>query len=128
MAESRISAAEAFALMRDEGYMYLDVRTPEEFAIGHPTGSVNIPWEVEGDGGRVVNPDFLGDVKKQFATVAKVIVGCNTANRSKLAAAAMREAGYRDVREQRGGMAGVRDAFGGEVEPGWEPSGLPVSR
>src|SRR5262245_45802054 len=114
--------------MRDQGYVYLDVRTPTEFALGRPQGSVNVPWQLDLAPGTPPNPDFLDAVRKLFAADAKLIVGCRTANRSARAAAAMRAAGYSDVLEQRGGMAGVRDAFGGVVEPGWESLGLPIDR
>ena len=40
---SRISPAEAFAKMKDEGFTYVDVRTPEEFEAGHPEGARNVP-------------------------------------------------------------------------------------
>jgi rhodanese-related sulfurtransferase len=120
MADERISPSEALQLMSDEGYTYVDVRSPTEFALGHPAGAWNVPW--------LDNPDFLGDMRRMFAKEAKLIVGCRTNNRSAKAAAALRGAGYRDVREQRAGMAGLRDAFGGLIEAGWEESGLPASR
>lgn len=120
MADDRVSPQEALHLMRDEGYVYVDVRSPTEFALGHPEGAVNVPW--------LDNPDFLGDIRRAFTKDAKLIVGCRTNNRSAKAAAAMRGDGYLDVREQRAGMAGTRDPFGGVIEQGWEDSGLPVSR
>jgi rhodanese-related sulfurtransferase len=119
MPSERISPREAFQLMREDGYVYVDVRSPVEFALGHPEGAQNVPW--------LDNPDFLGDMQRMFARNAKIIVGCRTNNRSAKAAAALRGAGYSDVIEQRAGMAGLRDAFGGMLEPGWEDSGLPVS-
>ena len=39
----RISPAEAHAKMTAEGFTYVDVRTPEEFAEGRPAGSINVP-------------------------------------------------------------------------------------
>ncbi|HKU42112.1 MAG TPA: rhodanese-like domain-containing protein [Polyangiales bacterium] len=120
MADPRISPQAAHDLMRDEGYVYIDVRSPEEFALGHPKGARNVPW--------LDNPDFLGTLQREFAEDAKLIVGCRTNNRSAKAAAALRGAGFRDVLEQRAGMAGLRDAFGGVIERGWEDAGLPVSR
>ncbi len=121
----RISASEAFALMREQGYTYLDVRTPAEFELGHPTGAVNIPWQLAVGPDAPPNPDFLASVQRAFEPSAKLIVGCHTARRSTLAAAALETAGFGDVRVQAGGWAGVRDAFGGVVEPGWDASGLP---
>ena len=119
MAGERVSPKEALQLMRESGYVYVDVRSPMEFALGHPEGARNVPW--------LDNPDFLGEMKRTFAKDTKLIVGCRTNNRSAKAAAALRSVGYADVREQRAGMAGVRDAFGGVLEEGWEALGLPVS-
>src|SRR5262245_59613961 len=101
MADQRISPQAAHALMRDQGYVYLDVRSPEEFALGHPEGARNVPW--------LDHPDFLGAVQQLFAHDAKLIVSCRTNNRSAKAAAALRGAGFREVLEQRAGMAGLRD-------------------
>lgn len=120
MADDRVTPNEAHTLMRDQGYVYVDVRNPDEFELGHPTGAQNVPFEG--------NPDFLGAMQRAFALDAKLIVGCRSNRRSARAAAALRGAGFRDVIEQRAGMAGVRDAFGGVIERGWEDSGLPVSR
>jgi rhodanese-related sulfurtransferase len=119
MTAERVSPREALQLMKQEGYVYVDVRSPTEFALGHPEDSQNVPW--------LDNPDFLGDMRRMFAKDAKIIVGCRSNNRSAKAAAALRAAGFTDVVEQRAGMAGVRDAFGGLIEAGWEASGLPVS-
>lgn len=120
MAAERVSPKEALQLMREQGYVYVDVRSPTEFALGHPEGAYNVPW--------LDNPDFLGDMQRAYAKDAKLIVGCRTNNRSAKAAAALRGAGYLDVREQTAGMAGTRDAFGGVIERGWEELGLPISR
>ncbi|XP_024541027.1 thiosulfate sulfurtransferase 16, chloroplastic-like [Selaginella moellendorffii] len=42
-----VSAQEAQALMKDEGYGYLDVRTVEEFSAGHVENAVNIPYKIK---------------------------------------------------------------------------------
>jgi rhodanese-related sulfurtransferase len=120
MAEARISPNEALTLMREQGYVYVDVRSPTEFELGHPEGARNVPW--------LDNPDFLGSMQRMFKSDAKLIVGCRTNNRSAKAVAALRGAGFSDVIEQRAGMAGLRDAFGGLIEAGWEDAGLPVTR
>jgi rhodanese-related sulfurtransferase len=128
MSESRVSPAEALRLMREEGYTYLDVRTQTEFDLGHPAGAKNLPWVFERTAGAPPNPQFVKTAEEQFGRDAKLIVGCHTANRSAKAAAALRAAGFANVLEQRAGMAGLRDAFGGVTDPGWEELGLPIER
>lgn len=128
MSESRISPTEALRLMRESGYTYLDVRTVPEFELGHPAGSKNIPWVFERTAGAQPNPNFVQTAETQFGRDAKLIVGCHTANRSAKAAAALRAAGFTNILEQRAGMAGIRDAFGGVTDPGWEALGLPIER
>ena len=47
----------------EEGWTYLDVRTPDEFLGGHPVGAVNVPFSMIGPGGLMPNPMFLGVVR-----------------------------------------------------------------
>jgi rhodanese-related sulfurtransferase len=128
MTETQISPAEALRLMREQGYTYVDVRTVPEYELGHPEGAKNIPWQQERGAGAVPDPKFVENTERQFARDAKLIVGCHTANRSVKAATALRGAGFTDVLVQRAGWAGLKDAFGGAVEPGWEALGLPASK
>ena len=47
------------ALMDDREAVYLDVRTEEEFAAGHPAGAINVPVAFPNpSGGMLLNPDF----------------------------------------------------------------------
>ena len=108
--------------MREDGAIYLDVRTSEEFDLGHAEGAYNVPWEIGGQ----VNPDFTRIVLGVFGNEQALIVGCRTGRRSIAASAALLAAGAKQVSEQHGGYAGKRDAFGRELEPGWERSGLPI--
>jgi rhodanese-related sulfurtransferase len=126
MSHSRVSASEAHALLAS-GYDYLDVRTPEEFAAGHPAGAYNVPWQVRAAQGRVPNPHFLASVRAAFAAGHKLVIGCQTGSRSQKAAAALIDAGYTDVVEQRAGFEGARDAFGRVVDVGWRAAGLPCA-
>ncbi len=113
---TRISPAEAHAKMTDEGYTYVDVRTAEEFATGHPQGAVNVPF-----GG----PDFVSAMETRFAKDAPIVLGCRSGVRSMKAAQALLAAGFVDVLDQRAGWDGARGAFGEIVEPGWSRCGLP---
>ena len=49
------------------GSIYLDVRSAEEFAEGHPKGAVNIPVFFLTPVGRERNAAFVEEVQKQFA-------------------------------------------------------------
>ena len=126
MAVKRISPAEAHQLMKDEGYVYLDVRSVPEFAAGHPTGAYNIPLLDMGPGGMTPNPDFLAVVEKAFPRDARLVVGCKAGGRSAKAAALLTQAGFTNLVDQRAGYDGAPLPTGG-VEPGWRPKGLPTS-
>jgi rhodanese-related sulfurtransferase len=121
---TRVSPIEARALQVD-GYVYVDVRTEQEFAAGHPTGAYNVPFMLAAGGGMQPNPKFLEVMAKRFPKNAKLLVGCKAGGRSAKAAAALVGDGYTDVIDQRAGWDGARDGFGKVTEPGWQPSGLP---
>lgn len=101
--------------MTDEGFAYVDVRRPEEFAAGHPAGSLNVP----------LGDTFVADMSTRFAKDAKIILGCRTGVRSLRAQGLLVAAGFTNVLEQRAGWDGARGSFGEIVEPGWKRAGLP---
>jgi rhodanese-related sulfurtransferase len=124
---TRISPAEAAAKLL-EGLTYVDVRSEEEFADGHPEGAVNVPWAHMGSGGMTPNPDFVAAMNALFPkTEPKVMLGCRSGNRSMRAAEALVADGWGPLFEQRAGWDGVRDPFGKVSEIGWARSGLPVA-
>src|SRR5690348_4439509 len=92
----RIGPQEAHESMKS-GYVYVDVRTEQEFADGHPEGAVNVPISRMGGGGMTPNPDFISVMEKAFAKDAKIIVGCKMGGRSAKAAKALSAAGFTDV-------------------------------
>lgn len=122
----RLSPSEAHAKMQSEGYTYLDVRTEDEFAAGHPEGAVNVPFLIDGPGGRTPNPEFLAVMARAFGKDARLVVGCQAGGRSLRAARELLAAGFTDVLEQRAGWDGARGVFGELTEPGWARAGLPV--
>ena len=85
-----ITAQEAKQLMdTEEGYLILDVRTQEEYDQSHIPGAVLIPdFEIHT---RAVTE--LTD-KNQL-----ILVYCRSGRRSKLAAQALVELGYTNIRE-----------------------------
>ena len=124
---TRVSAREAYALVREQGYAYLDVRAVPEFDAGHPEGAYNVPLAEPAGEGMRDNPRFLAEVAALFATAAPLVVGCASGVRSARAAELLRGRGFTRVVEQRAGMEGVRDAFGRVKEKGYRAEGLPVA-
>jgi rhodanese-related sulfurtransferase len=111
----RISPAEAHAKMQSEGFSYIDVRSPDEFAEGRPAGSINVP----------LDDAFVRTIESRFAKDARLVIGCQTGVRSLRAARALIAAGFANVVEQRAGFDAARGAFGEVTEPGWSRVGLP---
>lgn len=122
----RLSPEEARALLEgDQGYLYVDVRSEPEFARGRPPGALNVPFMHQGPAGLVANADFLSVMETAFDKDARLVVGCQSGNRSRKAVVALIGAGFSHLRELRTGWDGSRDAFG-RLEPGWSKAGLPV--
>lgn len=121
-----VSVQEAKRLVEEEGYRYLDVRTAEEFAAGHPAGAVCVPVVFRTPQGPQPNPDFLSVVEKHFPKDAKLVVGCQAGGRSAKACKILASAGYGNVVNVAGGFGGARGISGEVVATGWKEAGLPV--
>lgn len=86
----QIGMQEAIEMMEKEnGYIILDVRTPEEFAERHIPGAVNVPNESIGSDAIAQLPD-----KDQL-----ILVYCRSGNRSKQASDKLVKQGYSNVVE-----------------------------
>lgn len=121
-----VSPQEAWELMKREGYTYVDVRSPEEYAASHPKGAVNLPFLFFTPEGRKPNPDFVEAFRKVLPPGSKFIVGCAGGNRSAAALEVLAKEGWgEDLVECKAGFAGRKDAEGRVVETGWSASGLP---
>ena len=85
-----ITAEEAKKIMdSEEGYIILDVRAQEEYDQGHIPGAIVIPHtEIEGRAEEEL-PD-----KDQL-----ILVYCRSGRRSKIAAEALVELGYNNIKE-----------------------------
>jgi rhodanese-related sulfurtransferase len=113
----------------NSGYVYLDVRTVQEFDAGHVLGAKNIPVLAPDAAGRMqLNPRFVEIVEANFDKDAKLITGCQMGGRSLKAAGLLLSSGFSDVVDMRGGLRGETDSAGRLTFPGWEPRGLPTSR
>lgn len=127
MTVKRVSPQEADQLVREEGYVYLDVRSIPEFEAGHPPGAYNVPIMHTTPAGMQPNTEFMAVVAAVFPKHAKLVIGCRSGNRSLRAAQILLQAGFEDVVDQRAGLAGARDAFGQLQESGWVSEGLDMA-
>ena len=110
-----------------EGWIYLDVRTPQEFEGGHPEGAVNVPFALIGPGGMMPNPAFTQVVSRLYDTDAKLLVGCASGGRSSRGCQMLAQVGFKHLVNVEGGYSGVRDGVGQVVVQGWADAGLATS-
>jgi rhodanese-related sulfurtransferase len=130
MSIKQVEPPQAYAILQENpDAVYLDVRTEEEFAQGHPAGAINIPVVFLKPGAPPQpNDSFLAVAEKVLPPDKKLVVGCMAGGRSQRACDILEQAGYSDLTNVRGGFGGARDASGTIVVPGWRDAGLPVSR
>ena len=131
MKPERIDVRQAWEFMKEEkDAVYLDVRTEEEFAEGHPEGAINVPIGTPNPMMQRFdpNPDFLDVVRASVPEHVPLIVGCKAGPRAELAANLLSQSGYPKVRWVLGGFHGMTDAFGNVLAPGWQHLGFPESR
>ena len=85
-----ITAEEAKRIMdSEEGYIILDVREQDEYDAGHISGAILIPYtQIEAKANEML-PD-----KDQL-----ILVYCRSGRRSKIAAEALAELGYTNIKE-----------------------------
>lgn len=123
MAIAQTTPPQAYAILTQHAdAVYLDVRTPEEFAAGHPAGARNVPvFLIDPATGRPrPNPEFVAVVQRRFPAGTRLLVGCQSGMRSQRACELLAEVGYTD-------LANVQGSFGGTPDvPGWRDAGLPV--
>lgn len=103
-----VSAQEATELIAshtgDDTFAVVDVRSPEEFASGHLEGAVNL---------NVEDPAFA-DLIGELDPAGTYLVYCHSGNRSAVATAQLRDAGFEHVFELDGGITS------------WSGAGLPL--
>ena len=85
-----ITAEDAKRIMdSEEGYIILDVREQDEYDAGHIPGAILIPYTQIEEKAAAMLPD-----KAQL-----ILVYCRSGRRSKIAAEALAELGYTNIRE-----------------------------
>jgi rhodanese-related sulfurtransferase len=122
MVESIEPQAAHDMLTSTEGAVYLDVRTPDEFAQGHPAGAYNIPVMEAGAFGMKPNPEFLAVALRVLSKDALVVVGCKAGPRSLMAAEALSQVGFTQLVNVAGGFHGSPSVRG------WSSCGLPSAK
>jgi rhodanese-related sulfurtransferase len=130
MAINQVEPTQAHTILNDHAdAVYLDVRTEDEFAQGHPAGAINIPVVFLRPGASPqANDDFIRVAEQVLPRDKKLVVGCMAGGRSQRACELLEQSGYTDLTNVRGGFGGARDASGTIVVKGWRDAGLPVSR
>lgn len=108
-----------------QGALYVDVRSEQEFEQGHPPGALNVPIAHFGPAGMTPNADFLSVMRAAFSQSEKLVIGCKAGGRSRRAAELLEQAGFADISDMAAGWDGSRDAFGRAL-PGWSRRNLPV--
>ncbi len=101
-----VSADDFEKIIADTAVVTLDVRTAEEFAAGHIAGAVNID---------VKQADFSSQAIEKLDKEKTIAVYCRSGRRSKIAASALVESGFRVIELDKG--------FNG-----WQSAGKPVER
>ena len=97
-----VSPADVKAMVeKNEAVVYLDVREPNEWNLGHIPGAVHLPR-----GNLESKLEVLVDRSK------KIVVYCARGNRSALAELTMNQMGYDDVASMSSGMQGWADVGG----------------
>ncbi|XP_010531128.1 PREDICTED: rhodanese-like domain-containing protein 15, chloroplastic [Tarenaya hassleriana] len=96
------------------GHRYLDVRTPDEFSAGHPSGSINVPYFYRVGSGLTKNPGFLRQVSSHFRKHDEIIIGSESGERSLMASADLLSSGFTSITDIAGGYTA------------WSQNGLPV--
>ena len=117
-------------LTQASDFVYLDVRSVEEFSAGHPLAAKNIPiLEFVPSSGRwLPNERFLDVMEAHFPKDTKLIVGCKSGGRSASACQVLAASGYKNLWNMDGGFSGRADPGGRVLQPGWLTLGLPVEK
>jgi rhodanese-related sulfurtransferase len=86
---------------RDARVVYLDVREPNEWNLGHLPHAVHLP-----------RGNLESKVETMIDRTQKVVIYCARGNRSALAALTMKQMGYENVVSMSGGIQGWADING----------------
>jgi rhodanese-related sulfurtransferase len=99
-----IDAANAIVRQQKGDTVFLDVREPNEWNLGHVPGAVHVP-----------RGQLEGKIEALLGRDRDVVVYCAGGSRSALAADTLRQLGYENVASLKGGFRGWAES-GGDVE------------
>ena len=109
-----------------EGYTYVDVRSIPEFELGHPAGAVNVPLlhRDEHTGQMMANRQFLDVMRANFASDAKLLIGCQVGGTVGAGRADAHARRFQRRANVLGGYDGARDPMtGSHARRGVAPGG-----
>ena len=89
---------------RGDNVVFLDVREPQEWNLGHLPRAIHIPRGM-----------LESSIEARVPREQKVVIYCASGNRSAFAADTLQQMGYSDVASMSGGFRGWAES-GGEVE------------
>ncbi|MFA6063144.1 MAG: rhodanese-like domain-containing protein [Gallionella sp.] len=121
-----LSPKEAHKFLKDTPEaVFVDVRSEMEYMfVGHPTGSILIPW-VDGPDWDI-DPDFVSHVKKAASVNRPVVLICRSGRRSIDAGLALEKAGLTEVYNVLNGFEGdLNEHHHRNTHNGWRFEGLP---
>jgi rhodanese-related sulfurtransferase len=99
-----VSPREAADMRKQPNVVFLDVREPNEWNLGHVPGAMHIPRGI-----------LESSIEQRVPRQASVVLYCASGNRSALAADTLQQMGYTNVVSMADGWRGwVQN--GGEVE------------
>lgn len=116
--------AHAFLQAEPEA-VFVDVRSEmEHMFVGHPHGSVLVPW-IDGPDWDI-NPNFVAQVKKLASSERPVVLICRSGKRSMDAGMALEKAGLSNIYNVLHGFEGDLDEHHHRnAINGWRHDGLP---
>lgn len=104
-----INCVQALELL-NEGVTVIDVREPDEFALGHLPGAVNVP--------RGILEFKIGGVPQAADPHAPLLLYCRTSGRAALSAVQLQKIGYSKVFSLGGGF----DLWNNQQQPVVKPA------
>ncbi|MDE1989862.1 MAG: rhodanese-like domain-containing protein [Betaproteobacteria bacterium] len=121
-----LTPKEAHAFLQAEPEaVFVDVRSEmEHMFVGHPHGSVLVPW-IDGPDWDI-NPNFVPQVKKLASSERPVVLICRSGKRSMDAGQALEKAGLSNIYNVLHGFEGDLDEHHHRnAINGWRHDGLP---
>jgi len=103
---TEVAVSEVVSLL-DDGYQVLDVREPAEFISGTIDGAMNVPRGVIE---AAADRQFPGKNANMQDRDKKWVLLCATSGRSAMAAVALQQMGFKNIKNINGGMAAWKEA------------------